>query len=66
MPYRTRLFRLFIVALLLAGITQAAEAAKRPRVGLVLGGETPFGPAYVGIGHSRRGITNLFLFVGTP
>lgn len=31
-----------------------------------LGGETPLGPAYLGIGHSRQGASNLFLFIGTP
>ena len=31
-----------------------------------LGGQTPFGPAYVGFGYSTRGVSNLFLFVGTP
>ena len=30
-----------------------------------LGGETPIGPAYVGLGQGR-GSTNLYLFVGTP
>ena len=33
---------------------------------LYLGGETPFGPAYVGFGYSTSGVSNLFLFVGTP
>jgi NTE family protein len=31
-----------------------------------LGGETPFGPTYVGFGYSTSGVSNLFLFVGTP
>jgi NTE family protein len=33
---------------------------------LYVGGETPFGPAYVGFGYSTSGVSNLFLFVGTP
>ena len=57
----------------------ALEAAKvgspfteSKRVGLLdssalyIGGETPFGPAYVGFGYSTSGVSNLFLFVGTP
>ena len=57
----------------------ALEAAKvgspyteSKRVGLIdslavyLGGETPFGPTYVGFGYSTSGVSNLFLFVGTP
>jgi len=33
-----------------------------------LGGESPLGPVYVGLGHSThgRGSTNAYLFVGTP
>ena len=31
-----------------------------------IGGETPFGPAYLGFGYSSSGASNLFLFVGTP
>jgi NTE family protein len=31
-----------------------------------LGGETPLGPAYLGVGRSRQGASNLFLFIGTP
>jgi NTE family protein len=30
------------------------------------GGETPFGPAYIGLGLGNGGAANLFLFVGTP
>ena len=33
---------------------------------LYVGGETPFGPAYLGFGYSSTGVSNLFLFVGTP
>jgi NTE family protein len=31
-----------------------------------LGGETPFGPVYIGIGHASDGASNAYLFLGTP
>ncbi len=31
-----------------------------------LGGETPLGPVYVGVGRGSGGSTNAYLFVGTP
>jgi NTE family protein len=33
---------------------------------LYLGGETPIGPVYLGIGHASGGSTNAYLFVGIP
>lgn len=33
---------------------------------LYLGGETPFGPVYLGLGRGSGGSTNAYLFVGTP
>jgi NTE family protein len=33
---------------------------------IYIGGETPFGPAYFGLGYSTSGVSNIFLFVGTP
>ena len=33
---------------------------------LYAGGETSFGPVYVGLGHSSSGSTNAYLFIGTP
>jgi NTE family protein len=33
---------------------------------IYFGGETPFGPAYVGFGLGSGGTASLFLFVGTP
>lgn len=33
---------------------------------LYFGGETPFGPVYLGFGHSTSGSTNAYLFLGTP
>lgn len=35
-------------------------------VALYLGGETPFGPVYFGIGHTGEGSANAYLFLGTP
>ena len=31
-----------------------------------LGGETPLGMLYVGVGRSSAGPTNVYLFIGTP
>jgi NTE family protein len=31
-----------------------------------LGGETPLGPVYVGVGRGSGGSTNAYLFIGTP
>ncbi len=33
---------------------------------IYLGGETPFGPVYLGLGHSKAGAANAYLFLGTP
>lgn len=33
---------------------------------LYVGGETPLGPAYLGFGYSTSGVSNVFLFIGTP
>lgn len=33
---------------------------------LYLGGETPLGPVYLGLGHSSSGSTNAYLSIGTP
>ena len=33
---------------------------------LYLGGETPLGMMYLGLGHAPNGMTNVFVFVGTP
>ena len=50
MPYRTKPFRLVVVALLMfAGLAQAADETRRPRVGLVLGGGGARGAAHIGI-----------------
>lgn len=35
-------------------------------VTVYLGGETPFGPVYLGFGHSTSGNSNAYLFLGTP
>jgi NTE family protein len=31
-----------------------------------LGGDTPFGPVYLGLAHSLSGVTNAYLFIGAP
>jgi NTE family protein len=33
---------------------------------LYVGGETPLGPVYLGIGHSTQGATNAYLSIGAP
>jgi len=30
------------------------------------GGETPLGPVYVGYGYAPNGMSNIYVFVGTP
>jgi NTE family protein len=35
-------------------------------VAVYLGGETPLGPVYVGVGRGSDGLTNAYLFIGTP
>ena len=35
-------------------------------VAVYLGGETPLGPVYVGVGRGNDGLTNAYLFIGTP
>ena len=50
----------------------ATPYAKQKRDGwlhstaLYLGGETPLGPVYVGLGRGSGGSTNAYLFIGTP
>lgn len=46
-----------------------AATQRRPRLdslAIYLGGETPFGPVYIGIGHASDGASNAYLFLGTP
>jgi len=31
-----------------------------------VGGDTPFGPVYLGLAHSFAGVTNAYLFIGAP
>ena len=35
-------------------------------VAVYLGGETPLGPVYLGMGRGSDGLTNAYLFIGTP
>lgn len=46
--------------------TETARSGTLDSAAIYFGGETPFGPAYLGFAHSRSGASNLFLFVGTP
>lgn len=46
--------------------TETERSGTIDSTALYFGGETPFGPAYLGFAHSRSGVSNLFLFVGTP
>jgi NTE family protein len=44
---------------------QRSEAWLKSAV-LYVGGETPFGPVYLGLGQASGGSTNAYLFIGTP
>ena len=46
--------------------TESSRSGLIDSTAVYVGGETPFGPAYVGFGYSTSGVSNLFLFVGTP
>jgi NTE family protein len=46
--------------------TETTRSGVIDSTAIYVGGETPFGPAYVGFGYSTSGVSNLFLFVGTP
>ncbi len=46
--------------------TETQSDALLNSISLYLGGETPFGPVYLGGGYSTSGVSNLFLFVGVP
>jgi NTE family protein len=46
--------------------TETQASGTLDSTAIYFGGETPFGPAYLGFAHSRSGVSNLFLFVGTP
>ena len=46
------------------------ETNLKPRqdsIGIYLGGETPFGPVFIGYGYSNSsGYSNAYLLIGTP
>jgi NTE family protein len=42
------------------------RSSRLTSVTVYLGGETPFGPVYLGLGHSAAGSNNAYLFLGTP
>ena len=44
--------------------TEQGSSGILDSLAVYLGGETPFGPSYLGFGYSSSGIYNLFLSVG--
>lgn len=46
--------------------TETQSNALLDSLSIYLGGETPFGPVYMGAGYSTSGVSSLFLFVGVP
>lgn len=46
--------------------TETSRTGLLDSVTLYLGGETPFGPVYLGFGHASSGSSNAYLFLGTP
>lgn len=46
--------------------TETSRSGWIDSTAVYIGGETGFGPAYVGFGYSSSGVSNLFLFIGTP
>lgn len=60
------------LGLILEGAKAGSRYTESARKGLLdstavyLGGETPLGQAYLGFGYSTSGVSNLFLFIGTP
>lgn len=46
--------------------TETRRAGILDSVSLYLGGETPFGPVYLGYAYGSGGVSNLYLFVGVP
>ncbi len=45
--------------------TETARAGWQDSILLYLGGPTPIGPLYLGYGHSSRGSSNAYLFIGS-
>jgi NTE family protein len=46
--------------------TEAQRDGVLDSLAIYLGGETPFGPVYLGLGASSAGSSNAYLFLGTP
>ena len=46
--------------------TQQKSGGWLNSLAVYLGGETPFGPVYLGVGRGSGGSTNAYLFIGTP
>lgn len=47
-------------------LSEPSLTGRLDSIALYLGGETPVGPVYVGLGRSSRGQTNAYFFLGTP
>ncbi len=46
--------------------TETARTGWLNSASIYLGGETPFGPVYLGFGRSDAGSSSIYLFIGTP
>ena len=46
--------------------TESQRSGTIDSTALYIGGETPFGPTYLGLGYGSGGVSSVFLFVGTP
>ncbi len=46
--------------------TETQSKRRLDSLAVYFGGETPIGPTYLGLGLSSQGVSNLFLFIGTP
>lgn len=47
-------------------VSETSRSGWLDSTALYLGGETPFGPVYVGLGYSSQGRANAYLSIGTP
>jgi NTE family protein len=46
--------------------TQQKRNGRLHSAAVYLGGETPLGPVYLGLGYGSGGSANAYLFIGTP
>jgi len=47
-------------------VPSSTTAGTLPSLAAYVGGDTPFGPVYLGLAHAPAGITNAYLFIGAP